>query len=158
MHLSPLSALVHFCPAISPSVAPTTYRSEARLLGWAPGPSLLPQLLSTQLPALPGMCKASASLSRCVSQEQGWNLCTPLPQGPTHLCAGQLCPATKLVWTVCVNVSITKHRWCLQCRFLSFSSFAAMDGVPFMISEKFSCVPESVSCMHDSPSLPPPPA
>lgn len=24
-----------------------------------------------------------------------------------------------------------------------------MDGVPFMISEKFSCVPESVSFMHD---------
>lgn len=31
-------------------------------------------------------------------------------------------------------------------------SFAAMDGVPFMISEKFSCVPESVSFMHDFPS------
>lgn len=27
-----------------------------------------------------------------------------------------------------------------------------MDGVPFMISEKFSCVPESVSFMHDFPS------
>lgn len=32
---------------------------------------------------------------------------------------------------------------------LFFSSFAAMDGVPFMISEKFSCVPESVSFKHD---------
>lgn len=30
----------------------------------------------------------------------------------------------------------------------SLSSLAAMDGVPFMISEKFSCIPESVSFMH----------
>lgn len=33
-----------------------------------------------------------------------------------------------------------------------------MDGVPFMISEKFSCVPESVSVMHVVPSVLPPPA
>uniref|UniRef100_A0A7N5KHK9 Multivesicular body subunit 12B n=1 Tax=Ailuropoda melanoleuca TaxID=9646 RepID=A0A7N5KHK9_AILME len=35
---------------------------------------------------------------------------------------------------------------------------SAMDGVPFMISEKFSCVPESVSIMHVGPSVLPPPA
>ncbi|XP_075865158.1 multivesicular body subunit 12B isoform X2 [Microcebus murinus] len=31
-------------------------------------------------------------------------------------------------------------------------AISAMDGVPFMISEKFSCVPESVSFMHARPS------
>lgn len=30
-----------------------------------------------------------------------------------------------------------------------------MDGVPFMISEKFSCVPESVSFIHAPRLLPP---
>uniref|UniRef100_A0A8C0KST1 Multivesicular body subunit 12B n=1 Tax=Canis lupus dingo TaxID=286419 RepID=A0A8C0KST1_CANLU len=37
-------------------------------------------------------------------------------------------------------------------------AISAMDGVPFMISEKFSCVPESVSVMHDGPLFLPPPA
>lgn len=46
--------------------------------------------------------------------------CAHTSQGPTHLCAGRLSPPTKLVCTVCVNVSITKYRWCLQCRFLFF--------------------------------------
>lgn len=36
----------------------------------------------------------------------------------------------------------------------SLSFLAAMDGVPFMISEKFSCIPESVSFYACSPPLP----
>lgn len=75
--LCPLSALVHLCPAVSPSVAPITYRSDTRLLGWALDPSLLPQLLSAHLPGVQGTCGASASITRCVSWEQGWYLLPP---------------------------------------------------------------------------------
>lgn len=80
-------------------------------------------------------------------------------------CGGGACahvtpgPHSPVPTSACiVSVSVTEHRWCLQCHFLFFSSLTAMDGVPFMISEKFSCVPESVSVLHDGPLVRPPPA
>lgn len=76
----------------------------------------------------------------------------------THLCTCQLAPASDSLVPSVSTSQVTEHPWCLKCHSVFFSSFAAMDGVPFMISEKFSCVPESVSFMHDCPSLPPPPA
>lgn len=79
---------------------------------------------------------------------RGVPLPTP-PQGPTHLCPCRFVQSAS---------QVTEHHWCPQCHFLFFCSFPAMDGVPFMISEKFSCVPESVSIMHVGPSVLPPPA
>lgn len=45
---------------------------------------------------------------------------------------------------------VTEHCWWPHAIFSPFF-FAAMDGVPFMISEKFSCVPESVSPVPSCP-------
>lgn len=88
------------------------------------------------------------------SQEQGWCLCAR-PLGLTPLRAGWLAPATD--WLVLSMPTSQLFNMVLSTMPFPLFSFAAMDGVPFMISEKFSCVPESVSVMHDFPSLPPPP-
>lgn len=116
------------------------------------------------------LCSHNSCLHKCLFR----GCAEPLPPTPGGCPRSRMVPVHTSPWAslTCVQV-----RWlppltglsCL-CRHLNYctwmmsttsfslfvSSFAAMDGVPFMISEKFSCVPESVSFMHDFPSLPPP--
>lgn len=78
------------------------------------------------------------------------------PLGLVLLRAGRLAPATQWLVLSMLTSQLFDVGGIYNALFSLLSSFAAMDGVPFMISEKFSCVPESVSVVHDFPSLPPP--
>lgn len=116
------------------------------------GPSSAPTALSTQLSGVQGRCER-LSPAPAVCPRSRDSLCAHVPPSPSHLRAGRLLqPPTGLCY---VDVSVAAHG-VYNAIFSFFSSFAAMDGVPFMISEKFSCVPENVSFMRDFLSLPPP--
>lgn len=95
-----------------------------------------------------GTYGASAPLAAC-APGAGPVPVRMLPQAPPACrSAGSSLVTSEFVNTGCVYNAVSS----------SLSSFAAMDGVPFMISEKFSCVPESVSVTLELPPLPPPAA
>lgn len=93
---------------------------------------------------------------RHVPQEQGRSPCARSPR--CHLRAGRRAPAASSPALCLATSEFVNAGGIYNAISSSLSSFAAMDGVPFMISEKFSCVPESVSVTLELPPLPPPAA
>lgn len=153
MRHCPLSARTHLCPAGGPSAAPAPRRWEARPRGLAPG-----RLCSRGL-GLHGQRPARVERlppSWRVPGEQSRFPCARSPR--CHLRAGRRAPAASSPALCLATSEFINAGGIYNAISSSLSSFAAMDGVPFMISEKFSCVPESVSVTLELPPLPPPAA
>ena len=153
------------------SVLPPALRWLPPLTGWTPGGLWTLPCSHSSSALRRGVCLAHQVCVLPGSRNGTW---APIALGPTHQCTCRPAPAPdRPVLSVYLKVlsgasvvSVMPFPLSVYLKVLSgasvvsvmpfplcFSSFAAMDGVPFMISEKFSCVPESVSFKHDRPPL-----
>lgn len=113
--LCPLPVCVRLCPATNPSGAPTTYRSEARLPGWALDPSLPPQLCLYFCVVLRGRAQHCPPPTRCVSWVQGGCICPRHPRAPlTCAHVGLYCQHLKSLNTAGVPNAIFSFSVLLQ--------------------------------------------